>query len=453
MYRLPDLIEAIALGYTVLIVEGEKDVENLRRIGIPATCNPEGASEPGKKPKWRQDYSEALRDADIVIIPDHDSPGYAHANAIAELSNGIAKSVRVLKLADFCVDCPKGGDVSDWIAAGHTREQLDDLITQAKPWTPTANNNAPPPTGDAGLISRRAASITPEKVDWLWVGRIARGKHICIAGEPGTGKSQLSIVITAAITTSGGWPCGEGWAPLGNVIILSAEDSAADTIVPRLMAVGADLDRVHIVSAVRNLDGKGQRTFNLQSDIELMERKITEIGDVGLVIVDPVSSYMGKTDSHKNSEVRGVLEPLSDMADRTRVALLSITHFNKTGASSTTKALHRFIGSIAFTGAPRAAFAVIEGVENVGRHLVPMPRTTLPHQLAFRLEQTIIGDGIVASRIAWETEPVTITANQALAAEADGTDRTAQGQAEELLRDMLSNGPVPQKEIKEAAEG
>ena len=96
------------------------------------------------------------------------------------------------------------------------------------------------------MISRRAASITPEKVDWLWVGRIARGKHTCIAGEPGTGKSQLSIVITAAITTSGGWPCGEGWAPLGNVIILSAEDSAADTIVPRLMAVGADLDRVHI---------------------------------------------------------------------------------------------------------------------------------------------------------------------------------------------------------------
>ena len=82
------------------------------------------------------------------------------------------------------------------------------------------------------LISRRAASITPEKVDWLWAGRIARGKHTCIAGEPGTGKSQLSINITAVITTSGGWPCGEGWAPLGNVIILCAEDSAADTIVP-----------------------------------------------------------------------------------------------------------------------------------------------------------------------------------------------------------------------------
>lgn len=108
------------------------------------------------------------------------------------------------------------------------------------------------------------------------------------------------------------------------------------------MAAGAALDRVHIVSAVRNPGGKGQRTFNLQTDIELLERKIAKIGDVALVIVDPVSSYLGKTDSHKNSEVRGVLEPLSEMAERTRVAILSITHFNKIGANGTTKAMHRF---------------------------------------------------------------------------------------------------------------
>jgi hypothetical protein len=76
-----------------------------------------------------------------------------------------------------------------------------------------------------------------------------------------------------------------------------------------------------------------------------------------------------------------------------------------------------------------------------------------PQGLAFRLEQTIVGDGIVASRVAWETEPVTITANQALAAEAAGSDGTAGHQGEELLRDLLAGGPIPQKEIKEAAEG
>jgi hypothetical protein len=117
------------------------------------------------------------------------------------------------------------------------------------------------------LISRKANLIPPEKVDWLWPGRLARGKQTCFAGEPGTGKSQLSISIIAAITTGGDWRCGEGHAPIGNAIILSAEDGAADTIVPRLIAAGADLDRVHIISAVRNPGRGDNRTFNLQTGI------------------------------------------------------------------------------------------------------------------------------------------------------------------------------------------
>jgi len=257
------------------------------------------------------------------------------------------------------------------------------------------------------------------------------------------------------VTVGGEWPCGEGRAPCGNVIILSAEDGAADTTVPRLMAVGADRDRVHLVSAVRNADGNGQRSFNLQTDIELLERKISEVGDVALVIIDPVSSYLGKTDSHKNSEVRGVLEPLSEMAERTRVGVLTITHFSKTGAANTTKALHRFIGSIAFTGAPRTAFAVIEDADNAGRYLFLHAKNNLaapPQGLAYRLEQTIVGDGIVASCVAWESEPVSITANQALAAETGTADqRTAKQEAEEFLRAILAGGPVPARDVERAA--
>src|SRR5262249_47056715 len=161
-------------------------------------------------------------------------------------------------------------------------------------------------------------------------------------------------------------------------------------------------------------DGKGQRIFNLQTDIELLERKITKIGDVALVVIDPVSSYLGRTDSHKNSEVRGVLEPLSEMAERTHVAILTITHFSKSGAAHTTKALHRFIGSIAFTGAPRVAFAVIDDAEQEERRLFLHAKNNLapsPQGLAFRLEQTIVGDGIVASRVYWAAEPVAITAS------------------------------------------
>jgi hypothetical protein len=190
------------------------------------------------------------------------------------------------------------------------------------------------------------------------------------------------------------WPCGEGRAPQGSVLVLSAEDGEADTIVPRLYAAEADLGRVHIVSAVRT-SYAASRGFNLQADIELLEQKIAELGDVALITIDPISSYLGKTDSHKNAEVRGVIEPLSAMAERTRVAVLSVTHFSKTGAANTTKALHRFIGSIAFVGAPRMAFAVIDDAEDKDRRLFLHAKNNLaapPQGLAFRLHQTIVGE-------------------------------------------------------------
>ena len=138
-----------------------------------------------------------------------------------------------------------------------------------------------------------------------------------------------------------------------------------------------------------------------------------------------------------------------------RVAILSVTHFSKTGANTATKALHRFIGSIAFTGAPRAAFAVIEDAEHEGRRLFLHAKNNLaraPQGLAFRLEQCVVGDGIVASRILWDVEPVAITANEALAADADGTEtRTAKAEAKEFLQTALAGGSLPAAEVNRIA--
>ena len=139
-------------------------------------------------------------------------------------------------------------------------------------------------------------------------GAHRQGKHTAIAGEPGIAKSQLTLDFVATLTKGGLWPHGEGQAPHGRVILLSAEDGAADTIVPRLMAAKADRSLVQIIHAVQNKDGKGQHTFNLQSDLDLLEAEIKKLGDVVLVVIDPISSYFGKgPDSHKNVDVRGVL--------------------------------------------------------------------------------------------------------------------------------------------------
>jgi putative DNA primase/helicase len=304
-----------------------------------------------------------------------------------------------------------------------------------------------PLEGDPGLLVTRCASeIELERVEWLWHGRLALGKHTSVGGDPGGGKSNLATYTAAMISTGREWPCGEGRALQGSVLILSAEDGAADTIVPRLYAAEADCGRVHIVSAVR-VSYNSSRGFNLQADLELLEEKIRELGDVALVIIDPVSSYLGKTDSHKNAEVRAVLEPLSAMAERARVAVLSITHFSKAGAATGSKAIHRFIGSIAFVGAPRMAFAVIEDPDDKDRRLLLHAKNNLavpPQGLAYRLEQTTVGEGIVASRVKWESEPVSMTANEALAAESDSSsDKGApREEAKDFLQQSLAAGPA-----------
>ena len=307
--------------------------------------------------------------------------------------------------------------------------------------------------GMAELDSVCTSEIAIELVDWLWLGRLARGKHTCWAGEPGASKSTLTMFVAATISMGGEWPCGEGAAPQGTIIILSAEDGIADTIVPRLHAAGADLGRVHVISAVREETG-GRRSFSLQTDLSLLEQEVRRLGDVSLIIIDPVSSYMGKTNSRKNAEVRGVLEPIGEFAERMRVAVLSITHFSKAGASTNTKALHRFIGSIAFIGAPRIAQVVIEDAENDRRLLLHAKNNLAlpPPGLAYRIKEKIVGDpgcAVTSPYVIWDAEHVALTANEALAADAGaGDNRPATAEAEDFLLDLLADGPVAAKQVK-----
>ena len=131
LYRLPEVIEAIANDREIVPVEGEKDADNLWAIGIPATCNAHGAADPTKnqKPKWTLAHSEQLRGARIVVLNDNDASGYAHAEATCKLSLGISKRVRRLDLKQHWPDMPEKADVSDWLAIpGNSREKLDALM-------------------------------------------------------------------------------------------------------------------------------------------------------------------------------------------------------------------------------------------------------------------------------------------------------------------------------------
>jgi hypothetical protein len=121
------------------------------------------------------------------------------------------------------------------------------------------------------------------------------------------------------------WPCGEGRAPFGSVVMLSAEDDIGDTIVPRLIAAEADLHRVHIVRMAQRADGT-KRTFSLLTDLAALRTKIEQIGDVVMVVIDPVTSYLGvgKVNTFQGGDVRGVLMPLTEWRWKTTSLCLAL---------------------------------------------------------------------------------------------------------------------------------
>jgi putative DNA primase/helicase len=204
----------------------------------------------------------------------------------------------------------------------------------------------------------RASDITPEPVDWYWPGWLAAGKMHVLGGAPGTGKTTISMALAATLTTGGRWPDGSR-SPVGNVVIWSGEDDPADTLVPRLALSGADLKRVYFIADV--FEGNDRRAFDPAKDMEPLRRKLADVGDVRLLIVDPIVSAVAG-DSHKNAEVRRSLQPLVDLAASMRCALLGITHFSKgTGGRDP---VERLTGSLAFGALARVVLVAAKQQED-----------------------------------------------------------------------------------------
>ena len=249
-----------------------------------------------------------------------------------------------------------------------------------------------------GLIVRCVQDIQAKPVRWLWHGRFARGKVSLIAGHPGLGKSQIGLSMAGIGSTGGLWPVDRTRCERGSVVILSAEDDAADTIRPRLEAAGADLSRIHIIDAVPDgFNAAGtpvHRAFNLSADLGRLESLLKRLCDVALILIDPASAYLGKVESHSNAEVRALLAPLADLAARYSAAVVGISHLSKAAG---TEALLRIQGSVAFAAAARAAWGVARDKEDPARRLfLPLKNNigTDEAGLAFRIESYQLPSGI-----------------------------------------------------------
>jgi hypothetical protein len=443
LYKLPELIAA-PLDEWVFIVEGEKDADRVFAEGFVATTNPGGAG------NWIESFNEYFRGRLVAIIPDNDDAGRKHAKKVADSIVDVAKTVKIIDLRSADSGHVVKGDVSDFFDAGHKLGELSILVDDAPQYEPEDNW-----TRRAEVISLE--NVVPEEIEWLWPNRIPLGMLTLLAGDPGVGKSFLSLFIASLVTAAKMTP-DDTMPAYGSVVILSAEDSIEHVILPRLNALGANVSKIKAIRCVRCKDADGNVTtdnFNILHDRFELERVLTENPDTKMVIIDPVSAYFGSVDTHKDSNVRSVLAPLVEMARRLNLALVCVMHLNK---GNSTKACYRTMGSLAFPAAARTVWLIspdpsslrYEGQaprQNQGRRrlLIAAKHNILkdPTTLAFEIK-----DG----RIVFERGAVNITADDVLAPRSN-IEAPERDRAVEWLKELLSAGePKPSAEIFQLAE-
>ncbi len=427
----------------VIVVEGEKARKALCDAGILSLATVTGASgTPGDA------ALEPLRRFRVVLWPDNDPDvdehGKPHRKGQRHMARIAAALVRVgmptPRVVDW-PDAPEHGDAADYLAQ-HPPEELRELLAAAPAWRladgEAQNDGEKPP---AGAVLVRLADVEPEPISWLWQDRIPFGKLTIIAGDPGLGKSFITLEVAARLSTGTPWPGGGGRPEKGDVIIMTAEDGLADTVRPRLDAMHADVTRIHALTGVPC--ESGERSFRLTEDISKLEAAIQSTG-AKLVILDPLNAYLAGVDSHKAAEVRSVLAPLAAMAERTGVAVLVVHHLNKGNAAN---ALYRPGGSLDFIAAARSVLGVAPDPDHEGRRVLlslKLNLAPLPPGIGYRL---------IELRVQWDQDPVTITAAEAF--NAPGADeRGERADAQEFLRQVLARGAVQAETIfAEARKG
>ena len=269
---------------TVFIVEGEKCADALTKLGLLATTS--GSAQSAKDANW-----QILAGREVRLWPDNDEAGLQYVKDVSAKLTGLDATVRQIDIS--LLNLPVKGDCYDWLvqfkqAHGHDAIKADVEALPLKTDLTEIPTSDYLLTGDAMALADNyhptvslqcAADITPEPIHWLWDGWLAKGKLHIFAGQAGTGKTTIAIALASTITTGGRFPDGSQ-CPKGSVLIWSGEDSPADTLVPRLMAAGANLNNVHFVGdTTANYE---LRAFDPATDMQSLMHKAATITDLAL---------------------------------------------------------------------------------------------------------------------------------------------------------------------------
>jgi hypothetical protein len=293
-------------------------------------------------------------------------------------------------------------------------------------------------------VGKLLSEVEPESVEWLWPGRLPLGKLAVLDGDPGLGKSAVTLDLAARVSAGMELPGGGRCGPAG-VVLLSAEDGLADTVRPRLDAAGADAERIVALFTAADRNGT-ERTISLTQDLDIVERAVDRVG-ARLVVIDPLMAFLsGKTDSHKDQDIRRALAPLAALAEWTGAAVLIVRHLNKAAGGNT---LYRGGGSIGIIGAARAGLVVAPDPEDPERRVLASNKHNLSRaapSLVFRVATAPNG----AARVAWGGTS-NLSAGDILKEPVDPEQRSAFSEAKQFLSKELADGRVAAELVKKDA--
>jgi hypothetical protein len=445
-YRLDKIMDAPA----VVVTEGERDADTLAALGFPATSGPSG------KDSWPDEITPIFAGKECRIL--YDVGQDEAARAVAAKLAPVAKTVAILTIPGKDPVKDREYDITDLIEAIEGEEAKRDavygILAAGQPFVPDPKPKAGPdpamdiyedqepgqaPAPDAPMTVM-LSDVEPRQVPWLWPGYIPLGRATLISGDPGSAKTWFLLNLAARLSKGEPWPDGTPGSDPAQTYYITVEDDLNDTIRPRIDSLGGDPAMI----AVFNAETPIHLNLADPEGLKRLEAEIVRLGNVRLVVTDPIVDFGGKTNPNAGEEVRALLNPLIKLAAKHNFALVIIGHLNK---AQTMSAIYRAGGSTSgWLGKCRASFMIFRDKDDKPlRHVIPIKANLArqdPPQLEFRIDR---------GRLDITVSAEDIDIDEQLNPEAGRKPRERDDAVKWLMDTFIGQDEVPASDIEAAA--
>ena len=287
---------------------------------------------------------------------------------------------------------PYRDQIKQWAQSDSLTDRPDAPTFDPEPMKPTTRQSAYPQ-----LITTPLSEVEGKIIQWFWPNRMPSGMLSLLVGNPGCGKSFLTMYMCSRITTGQDWPDAKNTIEPGSVLLFSDEESLEYAIKPRLDAHGADCSKVFAVNHITRADGLPD-TFSIDEHIQSLRIYLNQLPDCRLMIFDPITAYLGRVNANSNAEVRGALVGLQNLAEERNITILGINHFSK---KPDLDVIYRTLGSTAFVAAARSAWAV--AIEKQDNDCDDEPRRILaPIKSNYSINPTTLSYQIIDGKVEFD---------------------------------------------------